>query len=256
MKRFFVSAVLIGAFLVTGTGFGYTINDNTLVQKERYGVPISPPTWVDVIGPTTFDLDRIEITRSGSSVRYDIYSNFESDGAFVYRGWYTYLADVALDLDQDGVFDHAIVLKPHIQWITAVYAFPTSLNLGVGVYSVSGWDYSSRFFKYTGLTYGGQWDQTDPKDVMVAGIALPANKVANANVAYDGTEGKWVVTIPDVSGLIGFDDGYDLFWGTASCGNDVGDGSVPPVPEPATILLFGAGLIGLGGLRRRKFLKK
>jgi hypothetical protein len=42
---------------------------------------------------------------------------------------------------------------------------------------------------------------------------------------------------------------------TMQCGNDNLMGSTAPVPEPATLLLFGTGLIGLAGVGRKKFKK-
>ncbi len=45
---------------------------------------------------------------------------------------------------------------------------------------------------------------------------------------------------------------FDLYWGTATCGNDPVEGSAAPVPEPSTILLMGIGLLGLVGYSRKR----
>lgn len=54
--------------------------------------------------------------------------------------------------------------------------------------------------------------------------------------------------------LASMNNGFDFYFASATCGNDEIFGSVPSdgVPEPGAWALMGAGLVGLGMLRRRR----
>lgn len=252
--------LILSVFLCSGSVFAYTIDDNTLVQTYRGTSPYTyySSQWVDRVGDSTFEVFGIDVSFSAGNITFDMYTNFNHDGIYTLSGQNAYLADLALDLDMDGTYEYGIVMLDHSLWTQG--PAPSDTTLTTGLYSVASWDDSQDFWaSRTGFIYGGMADQTNPHESYVA-VGAGSTRLADPVVSpfvVDLSEHeaahKWSVTIAaNDLGWLGGDIG--VFWAGMTCSNDAIEGTAP-VPEPTTMLLVGAGLIGLAGLGRKRFRK-
>jgi len=151
-------------------------------------------------------------------------------------------ADLFIDANADGTWDYVVDL------ITA--------NFTVGdhnLYSINQPLNGSEYLMSAMPGYGYREDHP---------IGFEGGALVD-NVTFSGWPSKPQDTTTSVYASFAFgeddihlwDSSFIIGW-TVQCANDVVYEELPnPVPEPATVLLFSSGLIGLTGLRR-KFRKK
>lgn len=241
-KLILVPVLVVSSLLLAMSAVhAYTINDTTQVLVGRTNTVDDSYGLRDTLG--NYNVHGINVGYASGSVTLGLYTDFGGYEKIEQNGIEIRYADLALDLDGDKNYEYGVVLSIKEQKaLGAIYRNPN-------------WATSRSYLE--GAT-GGAWEygeflgntSTYVNSHITGGDQLPANK---AVITF--SPGYLIeISIP-VAGLNWTSGEVGIFWAGATCGNDIIEGSAP-VPEPATMLLLGSGLVGLAGFGRKRLFKK
>jgi hypothetical protein len=193
-------------------------------------------TGQDIIGSAElFDISRMEVSfLPAETMTIDIYSRYLNNiGAY-----WTQLGDLFLSTDgyqgEGEQWEYALKLDNHL---------PTTTSGTISLYGVQTANIVMSSAPSGYIYRKGQEVQYGP----AGQTSLATGSWTLNNIGGTDTDDYLRFTLAYDFGNVST---YGLHWGM-TCGNDVIEGAAP-VPEPSAMLLFGVGMIGLGGVLRRK----
>ena len=234
MKRIAILIVLCGTLAIAPAA-GLFASPITITDNYIGGSPTHPAyNGFDVIGaPAYFDIDRMEVGFSGNQMTVNIFSSyFDNVGLYSTALGDLFISTNGYDPVTPGgeIWEYAVSLDDHLgtSGSTNIYA----VNNASTILSSAPPGYIYRAGQEVQYNGSGQ----NPLDLGTWFISNTKDYLSITILMLD----DWS-TVP----------AFGFHW-AMTCGNDVIEGSAPsPVPEPATILLYGSGLIGLAGFGRK-----
>ncbi|WP_456385086.1 PEP-CTERM sorting domain-containing protein [Desulfolithobacter sp.] len=188
------------------------------------------PGW----GGQDFDAEYLYYQLDGNTLSIGLQTGFDVvDGHVRHQGRDYYSGDLALSFDGDeSGYEYAFDFGLY----TDSYYNTLGTTDDSGLYLVHDWNNDIYFSESAPFA-------------MEAGSLLTTG---STEAGYDPSADSYYRIVSfDISSLsLSAFTGVDVHW-TMSCGNDAIDGTAP-VPEPATMLLFGAGLAALATGARKK----
>ncbi len=244
MKKLMLIAFLIAGFAAFGTGRAMALNivvdgdfnfagewEGSNVGEDGVGAGgYVGPGW----GGQAFDVEYLGLQFDGNNLYFGLQTGFDPvNGSGIYDP-----GDFALDVDNDGNYDYALD-----------FSFNSSNEVTFSLYENPVWIDGM----YNQHAEADPFENTNTNDLLASfGGAFGMHSNLPSNV--DGGISYVLEGGFDMSLLTGYTGGpIGIHW-TMECGNDFLNysASPSPVPEPASMILLGSGLLGLAAAGRRK----